>query len=166
MWRFRNWFGYYGATLLPPLPQKSWNCSLVQWRCSRKASLMVSKQDASSLGVYFSSIYIFVTSRWPTVAEICRQHNKVWYKAAVFWHTPPPPWAASSSEGRKMWCRVWERTAVVACTPLEQLWPVHILGRIRSKYYVYLWVLLWCLQDSTGRGRTVMYVGGVCYTNV
>jgi len=45
-----------------------------------------------SYTVQFSSIYTFVTWRWPTVAETCRrQHNKVGYKTVVFWHTPPPP---------------------------------------------------------------------------
>jgi len=29
---------------------------------------------------------------------------------------PTTPWDASSSEGCKLWCRVWERTALVACT--------------------------------------------------
>ena len=37
----------------------------------------------------FSSLYIFVTSGWPTVAETCRQPNKTDTKTVVFWRTYP-----------------------------------------------------------------------------
>jgi len=37
----------------------------------------------------FPSLYIFVTWRWPTVAETCRQHNKTYTKTVVFWRTYP-----------------------------------------------------------------------------
>jgi hypothetical protein len=45
-----------------------------------------------SYTVSFSSVYISVTWRWPTVAETCRrQHNKVGYKTVMFWRTAPLP---------------------------------------------------------------------------
>ena len=37
----------------------------------------------------FSSLYIFVTWGWPTVAETCPQPNKTDTKTVVFWHTHP-----------------------------------------------------------------------------
>jgi len=37
----------------------------------------------------FSSLYIFVTLGWPTVAETCRQPNKTDTKTVVFWRTYP-----------------------------------------------------------------------------
>jgi len=37
----------------------------------------------------FSSLYIFVTRGWPTVAETCRQPNKTDTKTVVFWCTYP-----------------------------------------------------------------------------
>ena len=37
----------------------------------------------------FSSLYIFVTWGWPTVAEKCHQPNKTDTKTAVFWCTYP-----------------------------------------------------------------------------
>ena len=39
----------------------------------------------------FSSLYIFVTRGWPTVAETCHQPNKTDTKTVVFWHTYPLP---------------------------------------------------------------------------
>jgi len=44
----------------------------------------------NDLTVYtFSSLYIFVTWGWPTVAETCRQSNKTDTKTVVFWRTYP-----------------------------------------------------------------------------
>ena len=37
----------------------------------------------------FCSLYIFVTWRWPTVAETCRQPNKQDTRTVVFWRTHP-----------------------------------------------------------------------------
>jgi len=37
----------------------------------------------------FSSLYIFMTWGWPTVAETCRQPNKTDTKTVVFWRTYP-----------------------------------------------------------------------------
>ena len=37
----------------------------------------------------FSSLYIFVTWGWPTVAETCRQPNKTGTKTVVLWRTYP-----------------------------------------------------------------------------
>ena len=44
----------------------------------------------SDLTLYsFSSLYIFVTWGWPTVAETCRQPNKTDTKTGVFWRIYP-----------------------------------------------------------------------------
>ena len=46
------------------------------------------------------------------------------------------------------------------------MWPVHILGGIRSTCYIYLWVLLWCLQDSTDRYTSHVCILHKCLTEM
>jgi len=54
---------------------------------------------ANDLTLYsLSSLYIFVTWGWPTVAETCRQPNKTDTKTVVFWCTYPLPIPIHSSQ--------------------------------------------------------------------
>ena len=49
---------------------------------------------------FSATIYIFVTWRWPTVAETCRrQHNKVGYKTVAFWRILTPSLIAYNTTG-------------------------------------------------------------------